>query len=182
MASGHRRHRREQRLPAAQHLNAGHRIRSRRRSPPPGRRTPAAAHARGTSGKCPAAPRSPRPPVRPVGLGGQFPQQRSPGTRHHTLAVRADLDPAPPAATPPQKCFPVTGHRSSSRSTFPYRQRTSSCLRLVSHVGVDTGLAGHGGRPKPGHHRCNNCPRGRTGEALGMLVLPNGDGPTGSRS
>ena len=34
-----------------------------------------------------------------TGLDGQFPQQRAPGVRHHAPAVRADLDPASPAAT-----------------------------------------------------------------------------------
>jgi hypothetical protein len=48
----------------------------------------------GNPGRCPAA-RDHR--ARQPGLSGQFPQRRSPGSRHHTLAVRADLDlPRPP--------------------------------------------------------------------------------------
>jgi hypothetical protein len=68
----------------------------RPRSPPPGQRTlPWQMHRETPAG----VQQLPGHPVRQTGFRSQFPQQRGPGMRHHTLPVRADLDPAPATAT-----------------------------------------------------------------------------------
>jgi hypothetical protein len=54
------------------------------------------ADAEGTPGRSPAALAN---PARQPRFRGQFPQQARPGVRHHAPPVRADLDPARPAAT-----------------------------------------------------------------------------------
>ena len=59
----------------------------RQRWPPPGRRTPAPAYAAGNPGRCPAAPGH---CIRQTRLGGQLPQQRRPGVRHHATPVRME--------------------------------------------------------------------------------------------
>jgi hypothetical protein len=77
--------------------------------------------------------------------GGQFPQQRGPGVRHHATPVRGDLDPGPAAATlHPRSAFLSAGYRSFSSSIFPYRQGTSSYLSPVSAYRRETRRLAYG--------------------------------------
>ncbi len=93
---GHRRHRPEQRLAVTQHPDPAHRVR-----PVSNRHRQVSEHlARHMQRKPPVGVQQcPAHRTRQPRFGGQFPQQRRPGMRHHATPVRAHLDPVPPAAT-----------------------------------------------------------------------------------
>jgi hypothetical protein len=134
----HRRHRAEQRFPVAQHLDPGHRVRS-----VGDRHRQVSEHLPRQVQRQPPVGVEQRPThrARQARFPGQLPQQRGPGMRHHAPPVRADLDPARPAATlHPRSAF-LSGAIDHSAVRFSL---TGKALLRISSPCRPTAVKGRG--------------------------------------